>query len=42
MKKLLAALMISGLFSGAAMAQTHIQLYGIADTGIIKESAASR
>ena len=41
MKKLLAALMISGLFSGAAMAQTHIQLYGIADTGIIKESGSN-
>lgn len=40
MKKLLAALMVSGLFSGAVMAQTHVQLYGIADTGIIKESGS--
>lgn len=40
MKKLLAALMVSGLVSGAAMAQTQIQLYGIADTGIIKESGS--
>lgn len=40
MKKTLAALMVSGLFSGAAMAQTQIQLYGIADTGVIKESGS--
>ena len=40
MKKLFAALLVSGLLSGAAMAQTQIRLYGIADTGIIKESGS--
>ena len=40
MKKLLAVLIVSSCFSGAAMAQTQIQLYGNMDTGIIKESGS--
>lgn len=40
MKTSLAALMVSGLVSGVAMAQTQIRIYGVADLGIIRESGS--
>lgn len=40
MKKTLFALGIAGLFTGVANAQSSVTIYGIADTGIIKETGS--
>ena len=38
MKKTLFALAIAGAFAGTAQAQSHVTIYGVVDTGFIKET----
>ncbi len=40
MKKTLIALAIMGASAGAAYAQSHVTIYGIVDTGLVKESGS--
>lgn len=40
MKKTLFALAAAGLFAGVANAQSSVTIYGIADTGIVKETGS--
>ena len=40
MKKTLFALALAGIFTGAAHAQSSVTIYGIADTGFIKETGS--
>ena len=40
MKKTLLALAVMGASAGAAYAQSHVTIYGIVDTGIVKETGS--